>query len=127
FDAFVQEVHVVPGDRVEAGDPLATLRSAEVARMRAEARRLSALKAADEDALERIERLVELGAASTREAVELRGRLAAYDSELRGIRESLAMVGESLGGSDRLVLRATAPGEVLIRTIDPGERVDAEG
>lgn len=37
------------------------------------------------------------------------------------------MVGESLGGSDRLVLRATAPGEVLIRTIDPGERVDAEG
>lgn len=126
FDAYVEMVHVVPGDRVQAGDPLATLRSPEVARMRADARRLAALRTADRDALERTERLVSQGAASTREVVELRGRLAAYDSELRGIRQALATVGEAVGGADRVVLRATAPGEVLSRTVAPGERVDAE-
>src|SRR5690606_17980475 len=46
FDAYVEMVHVVPGDRVQAGDPLATLRSPEVARMRADARRLAALRTA---------------------------------------------------------------------------------
>lgn len=126
FDAYVEAVHASAGERVEEGAPLATLRSSALASMRADARRLAALIEGDRDALERLERLVEEGAASTRELIEVRSRLTGSEAELRGIRGALGAVRAPLSGADRLTLTATAAGEVLVRNVDPGERLAAD-
>ncbi|PRP91144.1 Nickel and cobalt resistance protein CnrB [Enhygromyxa salina] len=124
--AFVERVHVVVGERVEPGDPLLTVRSSEIARLRAEVRRLRAEAAAERDAVERFERLVTGGAASTRELVEARARLNALTAEIAGLREILSSVQAEMSGHDRLTIRASAGGQVLARNVEPGERIDPD-
>ncbi|MDP3216029.1 MAG: efflux RND transporter periplasmic adaptor subunit [Deltaproteobacteria bacterium] len=124
--AFVERVHVAVGDSVAAGAALATLRSPEVARLRGEAARLEAQLVGDRDAARRIEALIGQGAASERELIEVRARLAAAQAEQRGVRGQIAAWGAGAGTADRFVLRASAAGQVLLRTIDPGERVGPE-
>jgi cobalt-zinc-cadmium efflux system membrane fusion protein len=123
FDGYAERVHVQVGDHVQAGALLATLRSSEVARLRAEARRLSVTLATERDGLARTERLVAENAASTREVVEARGRIAALNAELAGIRDSLSAARAGGDGANLLQLRAPREGDVLMRTIEPGERV----
>ncbi len=120
---FVERVHVSVGQEVRAGQGLATIRSSEVARFRADARRLEASMATDEDTIKRLEKLVEEGAASTRELVEARGRLNASRADYSGIREALSAVGALGGSGERFDLRASAAGHVLIRRVAPGERL----
>ncbi|MEZ4454075.1 MAG: efflux RND transporter periplasmic adaptor subunit [Nannocystaceae bacterium] len=124
--AFVEVVHVTAGATVRPGDPLATLRSGEIARLRSDTRRLGATIAARRDAVDRYERLVREGAASPRELVQAQAELAEGEAELRGVRESLRAVQATPGGADRFLLRATSGGQVLLRTVDPGERVGPE-
>jgi cobalt-zinc-cadmium efflux system membrane fusion protein len=129
FSAYVEAVHVTAGARVRSGDALASLRSGEVARLRSEVRRLGATIGAQRDAVARYERLVAEGAASPRELVEAEAALAGAEAELRGFRESLRAARADRSDADRLVLRASAGGQVLRRHVDPGERVgpdDAE-
>lgn len=125
FEGFVEQVHVEVGTRVDAGTLLATLRSSEVARMRAELRRLTATLDSERDALQRSERLVAEGAASEREVVESRGRIGALEAEVSGIRESLSAARTNGAGADVLKLRAAHAGYVLARNVEPGERVQA--
>jgi membrane fusion protein, heavy metal efflux system len=127
YSAFVERVLVNPGDDVKAGQVLATLRSSEVARLRADVQRLISTIASETDAVERSERLVREGAASDRELVESRTRKASAEAELKGLRESLGAQGLPLQGSERYELRATAAGQVLARNIHPGERVSSDG
>ncbi|MCY1054038.1 efflux RND transporter periplasmic adaptor subunit [Nannocystis sp. SCPEA4] len=126
FDAYVEAVHVAAGSHVRPDDALATLRSGEVARLRSEIRRLTATLAARRDAVTRFNQLVAQGAASPRELVEAEAELAAGEAELRGVRESLRAVQADHRGADRFVLRASAAGQVLRRTLDPGERVSPD-
>lgn len=126
FAAYVEAVHITAGARVRPGDALASLRSGEVARLRSEVRRLGATIAAQRDAVSRYKRLVAEGAASPRELVEAEAGLAGAEAELRGVRESLRAVQAGHEGADRFVLRASAGGQVLLRTLDPGERVSPD-
>ncbi|MDC0721651.1 efflux RND transporter periplasmic adaptor subunit [Nannocystis bainbridge] len=126
FAAYVEAVHVAAGAQVRANEPLATLRSGEVARLRSEARRLTATLAAQRDAVTRFKKLVRDGAASPRELVEAEAGLAGGEAELRGVRESLRAIQAGNEGADRFILRASADGQVLLRTLDPGERVTPE-
>ncbi|WAS97945.1 efflux RND transporter periplasmic adaptor subunit [Nannocystis punicea] len=126
FSAYVETVHVAAGAQVRADDALATLRSGEVARLRSEVRRLTATLAARRDAVVRFKQLVAQGAASPRELVEAEAELAAGEAELRGVRESLRAAQADHHGADRFVLRASADGQVLRRTLDPGERVSPD-
>lgn len=129
FPAYVETVHTTAGARVHPGDALATLRSGEIARLRSEIRRLGATIEAQRDAVDRYEHLVREGAASPRELIEANAALAGAEAELRGVRESLRAVRADRSGADRFVLRASAGGQVLLRHVDPGERVgpdDAE-
>ncbi|MFO7567215.1 MAG: efflux RND transporter periplasmic adaptor subunit [Enhygromyxa sp.] len=126
FPAFVERVHVVVGEQVAPGDPLMSVRSSEIARLRADIRRLQAEAAAERDAVERFERLVEGGAASKRELVEAQARLSAVSAELAGLREILSSVQAGASGSNRLTIRASAAGQVLSRSVEPGERVDSD-
>lgn len=124
--AIVERVNVAVGDVVNAGDPLATLRSPEVARLHAESRRIAATIAAERDAIGRIERLSREGAASERELIDARTRLGIAEAEARGVGGALQATGASATGDDRFVLRASATGRVLARSMDPGERVAPE-
>jgi cobalt-zinc-cadmium efflux system membrane fusion protein len=126
FSAYVETVHVAAGAQVRANDALATLRSGEVAQLRSDIRRLTATLAARRDAVTRFKKLVAEGAASPRELVEAESELAAGEAELRGVRESLRAVQADHRGADRFVLRASADGQVLRRTLDPGERVSPD-
>lgn len=126
FAAYVETVHVTAGSRVRRGDALASLRSAEVARLRSEVRRLDATISARRDAVDRYTRLVREGASAPRELVQSKADLAESEAELRGVREGLRAVQAKRAGADEFVLRASADGQVLLRTLDPGERIGPE-
>lgn len=126
FPAYVESVHITAGARVREGDPLASLRSGEVARLRSEIRRLGATIRARGDAVSRYERLVAQGAGSPRELVEAQSELAAAEAELRGVQEGLRAARAEHRGADGFVLRASADGHVLQRYLDPGERVSPD-
>jgi membrane fusion protein, heavy metal efflux system len=120
---YVEEVRVRVGEVVEAGDVLAVLRSGEVAKMRAELRRVQALAAVERDAQGRVKRLVDAGAAAERELAEVKARLAALQVEAQGVKDTLSASGIEAQGADRFELRVTQGGHVLERSVHPGERV----
>ena len=125
FDGYVERVAVEVGDHVQVGAVLATLRSSEVAHLRAELRRLSATSDMEKDAAQRAARLVAQGAASPREGIESQARVSALAADLAGVRDALAAAKVPSTGSDLYELRASRSGDVLVRNIDPGERVQA--
>lgn len=127
FAAHVERVLVNVGQTVARGTPLAVLRAPEVARLRGELRRVRADLDAARDDLTRLDRLVPQGAASERERVAARARLGALLAEQGGVRGALAAANAAEGTGDAFTLRATAPGQVIARDIDPGERVDPNG
>lgn len=120
---FVERVHVSVGQEVQPGQRLATIRSSEIAKLRADARRLEVTIATDQDIVARLDKLVSEGAASSRELVEAKGRLDAERAEYAGIREALAAVGALAGSGERFDLRASAPGRVVARRVAAGERL----
>lgn len=124
--ASVERVLVSVGDQVKAGQPLAVLRSAEVARMRADVKRLTVLLKAEEEALRRVEAVVAQGAAPEREAAELRAKMAGERAELAGLQGALGSMQAGGGGGGQIELRASQEGQVLARTITPGERVQPD-
>ncbi len=126
YASFVEGVRVAIDDVVTRGQPLADLRSSEVARLRAEAAHGLVSVTTERQTLERLARLVADGTATEREFVEARARLQGAQAQLAGVRAALQAAGVSDGAGDRYTLRATAPGRVLVRTIDPGERVAPE-
>lgn len=127
FAAYVERVLVNVGQPVTRGTPLAVLRSPEVARLRGEQRRIQADLDAARDDVNRLVRLVPQGAASERELVAARARVGALTAELGGVRGSLSAANAASGAGDSFVLRASASGQVIARSIDPGERVEPGG
>ena len=129
FEGYIERVLVQRGTRVAAGTLLATARSSEVSRLRTELRRVGASLVAERDGLRRLETLLAEGAASSREVVEARARLAALNAEEQGVHDALSAGHIRFGSNDNYELRASRPGDVLSRTVEPGERVapsDAE-
>ncbi len=124
--AYVERVFVTAGQRVERGAALATLRSQEVVRLRGEAQRARVALAAAREELARVERLVPQGAASERERVAARAEVATHTAELTGVTGALAAIGATTGAGDTFTLRASAAGQVVLRTVDPGERVEPD-
>lgn len=123
---FVERVLVGVGDTVRKGQPLATLRSMEVARLRADVERLSALIAGERSSLQRVEFAARMGGASEREVVDLRAKVRSLEAERTGASGALLALSAGQGTGDKLDLLAPAAGQVLRRSIMPGERVSAE-
>lgn len=124
LSAYVEQVFVNVGATVTRGQPLARLRSPEVARLRAEARRITIEQSSARDEIARLDRLVASGAASERERVSARARLQSLEAERAGVDGSLAAADAREGSGDVLTLRAAGAGVVIARSVDPGERVD---
>lgn len=123
---FVERVLVSIGQEVKAGQVLATVRSGEIAKLRADAARLESTITTEEDGVTRVTKLIADGAASTRELVEVQGRLASARAEYAGVRDALSAVGALGGRGEYFDLRASAAGHVLARSIGPGERLSAD-
>jgi len=126
FDGFVEKVHVDVDDLADVGTLLATLRSPELATIRADLSKLAVKIRAESLNVKRLEPLVVDGTVAERELVEARARLDAARSEEAGLRAALKAAGVNGGKSDVLHLRSTLRGKVLSRNISPGERVSAE-
>lgn len=122
--AYVERVLVTVGETVTRGTALAVLRAPEVARLRGEVRRLEVELATARDEVVRLGRLVPAGAASERELVAARARVASIEAERAGALGALSAANAAGGAGDSFTLRATAAGQVIARSVDPGERVD---
>jgi cobalt-zinc-cadmium efflux system membrane fusion protein len=123
FAGYAERVHVQVGETVKAGALLATLRSSEVARLRAELSRLGIELETEKDARERLSRLVGENAASARELVESESRIRALEAQISGLGQSLSASRTGSGGRDVVELRASHAGHVLERNLEPGERI----
>jgi membrane fusion protein, heavy metal efflux system len=127
FGSYVERVLVGIGDQVEEGQPLAELRSSELAQIRAELARAKVAVRVESQAIERLRPLVEDGTGTKRELAEAIAALEIAKAELASARQTLQAVGPAPGKSgDRYTLRASAPGSVIKRNVAPGERVSAE-
>ena len=124
-DGRVSTVHAVIGQRVEAGDELASIVSAEAASARAGMRAAEARLRAARDRVERQERLMQSGAGIERELVTARNELAEARVELERSRLEVRTIGDGRG--TEVVVRAPAAGVVLRRNVAIGSSVSMDG
>lgn len=120
------ELNFQEGQRVAAGDVLATIESSEVARVRAE---LASTRTRSEAALKRVERLeklVEAGTASPQDVETARAESTALEADLAAARQTLSSIGGGGGGTARLQIRAPFAGVITRRNGVVGQPVSSD-
>lgn len=111
------------GQRVAAGDVLATLRSVELGRIRGALGAARARQKAADAERERLDTLVGEGIAASKRAVEARSRADVAAADVASLRAALHAVGSSGSGGATLSLRSPIEGTVVQRHASPGEYV----
>jgi len=124
FNGFVETVDVDVGQIVTDNQPLATIRSSDLAKLRADLERMTAEIEAEQDAYKRAVSLVTSGAIPDRKIVGLRSRVASLQAQAGGIRQSLQAARVAASGGDLLELHAPRGGHIIVRRLDPGELVE---
>lgn len=122
FDGIIESVEVAAGAKVGRDDVLARIRSSELARLRADVRRLVAELGGQYDALNRIKDLVQQDVVSNRRLVELQAKIGSLEAERNGILVALRAARTNEEGEDLFELRSPREGQVIERHIDPGEQ-----
>lgn len=122
FEGVIESVEVTAGARVSRDDVLARIRSSELARMRADVRRINAELEGQYDARRRIQDLVQGDVISGRRLVELQAKIGGLEAERNGILVALRAARTSEEGEDLFELRSPRDGQVIERHIDPGEQ-----
>lgn len=117
----IETLYVVEGQRVAAGDVLATIRSPEMINLRAELRGANARLALARDGAARQEKLSEDGVAIAAEVAAARSALSEAEADVARLRRLLATMGR--GSQERLELRASRDGVVLSRPAVVGDAV----
>ncbi len=123
FDGIVESVAVTTGQSVNEHEVLARIRSSELAKMRADVRRLSAELGGEYDALDRAKVLVAKEAISNRKVVELQAKVGGLEEQRNGILIALRSARASEEGEDLFELRSPRSGQIIQRRIEPGEDV----
>ena len=121
----VRQVHVVEGTRVEVGDPLATLDSAELGEAQAEIMAIRArARAADIDE-ERKRTLMTQGIASKRAAEIASSESSIAEAELMAARQRVKALGGDVDGKNLGLMALTSPiaGEVINVHVFRGQAV----
>jgi membrane fusion protein, heavy metal efflux system len=130
----VTSVSAILGQRVQSGDPLATLQSPEVAAAESAVVSLRARQEAEAQRVARAERLLEIGAASKQELETARAEVAASAGAVEEALARLRLFGaerraESLKTARDVtgMVMVTAPssGEIIDRQVNPGQPVEA--
>lgn len=120
------EVKFQEGQRVAAGDVLASIESSEVARIRAELTSTSTRAEASHKRVERLAKLVEAGTASAQDLETARAEASVLDANVSAARQTLASIGGGGGATARLQIRAPFAGVVLKRDGVVGQPVGAD-
>lgn len=123
FDGISESVVVAPGQAVTENQVLATIRSSELAKMRADVRRLTSELGGEYDAVRRADVLVEKEAISNRKVIELQAKIGSLEAQRRGIQIALRSARTTEDGEDLFELRSPRTGQVIQRQLAPGERV----
>lgn len=123
FDGIVESVEVETGQIVAENQVLARIRSSELAKIRADVRRLTAELEGEYDAIKRAGVLVEKEAVSARRVVELQAKIGALEAQRNGLLLALRSARTTLEGEDLFELRSPRAGHVILRKLDPGEQV----
>jgi len=120
------EVKFQEGQRVAAGDVLASVESGEVARVRAELTSTTTRADAAHKRVERLAKLVEAGTASTQDLETARSEAGVLDADVLAARQTLASIGGGAGTTARLQIRAPFAGVVMKRDGVVGQPVGAD-
>jgi len=120
------ELKFQEGQRVAAGDVLASIESGEVARVRAELASTTTRADAAHKRIERLARLVEAGTASTQDLETARSEAGVLDTDVSAARQTLASIGGGGGATARLQIRAPFAGVVMKRDGVVGQPVGAD-
>lgn len=120
------EVSFQEGQRVAAGDVLASIESSEVARIRAELTSTSTRAEAAHKRVDRLAKLVEAGTASTQDLETARAEASVLDADVSAARQTLASIGGGGGATARLQIRAPIAGVVMKRDGVVGQPVGAD-
>lgn len=122
FEGVIESVEVAAGAKVSRDDVLAKVRSSELARMRADVRRINAELEGQYDGRRRIQDLVQGDVISTRRLVELQAKIGSLEAERNGILVALRAARTSEAGEDLFEVRSPRDGQVIERHVDPGEQ-----
>lgn len=122
----VREVHVDLGARVQVGDPLFTVASADVAGFRAERERARLQVAVARKEHERIAALVQAQALPAKEEIRARTELEASRLALRQAEEALAALRVANPGGNTYTVTAPRDGVVVERHLTPGLEVSPD-
>lgn len=127
LDGLVTAVLVDEGDVVRAGQPLLRLRSAQLSSLLREQRQAESLQALAERGLQRDEKLLAEGLIPASRLDQARHDVQVARLAARQQRQLMGQVldGASMDGKGELVIQATGAQQVLSRTVELGQRVDA--
>jgi len=121
FEGIIESVEVSAGAKVTRDDVLARIRSSELARSRADIRRISAELEGQYDARRRVKDLVQGDVISNRRLVELDAKIGSLEAEREGVLVALRAARAGETGEDLFELRSPRDGQVIERHVDPGE------
>lgn len=123
----VEEVAFREGDRVEAGQLLATVRAPGLGGLRADLASLKARTASARTNQERLEALAKRNMASQQELAAARAEATALDAEAAAAKQRLQALGlGTRGNATAFALRAPISGYVTRREVVPGQAVTPE-
>ncbi len=119
------DINATLGDYVKAGDVLATVRSVELGRLRAELTEARARKQAADAEYSRSKTLASEGISAKKAAIEARARAKSAAAEVAAAQTSLAVYGSKRKGGSEFFLRSSITGQVIERHASPGEVVNS--
>ena len=122
----IVEVRFQEGQRVTAGQVLATIESGEVARVRAELTSTTTRAQAAHQRVERLAKLVEAGTATPQDLESARAEAQVLDADVAAARQTLSSIGGGGGVTARLQIRAPFAGVVTKRDGVIGQPVGAD-
>ena len=117
----VVALNVDLGRRVDAGQILVELESAEVGQLRAEAQRSEALLRIATENYNRERRLEERGISSRKELLEAEADVRRAEAELRSARDQLSVLGASHGTGGHFDVGAPFAGTIVARNVSLGQ------
>lgn len=119
----IDEIYVTPGDSVEKGDKLLTIRSANVGRARASLQRARAHMSIARKNYNRQKNLHDAQISSERAMLEAQLDLEKARAELHAARTELSVYGTSSGTGSSLILKAPIAGTVVSRNVHLGQSI----
>ena len=121
----VVSTHFHLGDRVESGQTMAVVRSAELSEMEAERKSLEAEIKIFQRELESVQSMYQDNLASQKELLEAQGQLKQAEASLEKVRINLSLYGSS-GVDGTFVIKSPISGFVVNKNVATGMQIAAE-